>query len=111
MKWDTGEPVEMREPRSKAEEKRHYDRLSQLGCIVCLNIGYGYSAPHVHHIRHGAGMAQRSHYSSAIPLCPNHHQHGGYGVALHAGIKEFEKRYGTEVELLEQVKQLLKDMP
>jgi Recombination enhancement, RecA-dependent nuclease len=92
----------------RKEEKEYYDKLSQLGCIVCINCGYGFSAPHIHHIRHGAGMGQKSDWRDAIPLCPNHHQHGGYGVALHAGIKEFEKRYGTETELRDQVKELLK---
>jgi len=88
-------------------ERQHYDLLSQLGCIVCHNLGYGYSSPHIHHIRHGAGIGQKTSYDKAIPLCPNHHQHGGYGVALHAGVKEFEKRYGTETDLLKQVKKLL----
>jgi len=95
---------------SKAE-REYYDKLSQLGCIVCINLGYGFSTPHIHHIRHGAGMGQKSSWNDAIPLCPNHHQHGGYGIALHAGIKEFEKRYGTETELRNQVKALLNDKP
>lgn len=30
-----------------------------------------------------------------------HHQHGGYGVAYHAGPAEFERRFGTQAELLE----------
>jgi hypothetical protein len=30
-----------------------------------------------------------------------HHRNGGYGIAYHAGRKEFEKRFGSEVELLE----------
>lgn len=93
------------------QERLHYDKLFRLGCIVCYNLGYGYTSPHIHHIRHGVGMAQRSSFDSAIPLCHLHHQHGGYGVALHAGIKEFEKRYGTEVELLEQVTSMLKELP
>jgi hypothetical protein len=33
-----------------------------------------------------------------------HHQHGGYGVAFHAGKKAFEERFGTETELLEWLK-------
>jgi hypothetical protein len=82
-------------------EKKHYDKLHSLGCIVCIRLGYGYSEPHIHHIRHGAGMGQKSVYTDAIPLCPNHHQNGGYGVALHAGQKEFEKKYGTEKDLLD----------
>lgn len=92
------------------EERKHYDKLSQLGCIVCHNLNYGFSPAHIHHIRHGAGAGQKSHWSKAIPLCALHHQHGGYGVALHAGQKEFEKRYGTETQLLEQVNKLLGDI-
>ena len=89
------------------EERKHYDKLSQLGCIVCLQEGYGYSQPHIHHIRNAAGMGQKSHWSLAIPLCPNHHQQGGYGVALHSGQKQFEKNFGTEAELLNKTLDLL----
>jgi hypothetical protein len=91
------------------DEKKHYDNLNQLGCIVCNKLGFGYSVPHIHHIRHGVGMAQKSHWSKAIPLCPLHHQHGGLGVALHAGQKTFEKKYGTEEELLTLTLSLLGD--
>jgi len=82
------------------DEKQHYQTLFDLGCIVCLNEGFGYTMPNIHHIRHGAGMGQKSHWTQAIPLCANHHQHGGYGIALHAGQKEFELRYGTELDYL-----------
>jgi hypothetical protein len=91
------------------DEKNYYDNLNELGCIVCNKLGFGYSVPHIHHIRHGVGMAQISHWSKAIPLCPLHHQHGGLGVALHAGQKTFEKKYGTEIKLLELTLTLLKD--
>jgi hypothetical protein len=92
------------------DERNHYGKLSQLGCIVCIKLGFGYTAPHIHHIRHGAGMGQKTHYSKAIPLCPNHHQHGGYGVAIHAGQKQFESLYGSEESLLELVTHLMKDI-
>jgi hypothetical protein len=36
-----------------------------------------------------------------------HHRLGGYGVAIHVGQREWERRYGTETELLTQTKQLL----
>ena len=91
------------------DERKHYEKLSEIGCIVCRNLGLGYSAPHIHHIRHGVGLGERSHWSLAIPLCPLHHQHGGHGVALHAGQKTFEKKYGTESELLHQTLELIKD--
>jgi hypothetical protein len=89
------------------DERKHYEKLSQIGCIVCRNLGFGYSQPHIHHIRHGAGAGQKSHWSCAIPLCPMHHQNGGYGIALHAGQKTFEKKYGTESQLLQQTLELL----
>lgn len=89
------------------DERKHYERLSALGCIVCRNLHYGYSAPHIHHIRHNVGLAQKSHWANSIPLCPLHHQNGGYGVALHAGQKTFEEKYGTEQELLQKTLKLL----
>lgn len=91
-------------------ERKHYDKLTQMGCIVCKNLSYGYSAPHIHHIRHGAGIGRKNPYWKAIPLCPNHHLNGGYGVAIHAGQKAFEQAYGSEEQLLEQVNKLLEKM-
>lgn len=38
-----------------------------------------------------------------IPLCHAHHRTGGYGVAIHAGRKSWEEKFGTEAELLSQV--------
>jgi hypothetical protein len=89
------------------EEKNHYAKLHQLGCIVCRREGFGYTEPMIHHVRCDAGMGMKSHWSKAIPLCPMHHQHGGYGIALHAGQKAFEEKYGTEEELLEDTSRCL----
>ena len=47
-------------------------------------------------------MGKKSHYKLGIPLCPDHHQNGGYGVALHAGKETFERNFGTEAHLLKQ---------
>lgn len=84
------------------DERNHYDKLAQLGCIVCNLAGLGYSPAEIHHIKSGnAGMGKKSHWSLAIPLCANHHRNGGYTVAIHAGKKAFEAAVGmTEVELL-----------
>lgn len=86
-------------------ERKYFDKLSQLGCIVCLREGYGYSQPEIHHLRTGAGAGQKS--DNVIPLCPQHHRLGGYTIAIHAGQKAFEAKYGTELELLEAVKNLI----
>ena len=91
---------------NKADRER-FNKLSELGFIVCRNLGYGYSPPEVHHLLTGCGMGQRATNDRTIPLCPNHHRCGGHGIAIHAGQREFEKRYGTETELLDQTNELL----
>lgn len=90
-------------------ERRHLDAVASLGCIACRNLGYGASPAHVHHIRTGIGMGQRASHNETIPLCPTHHQHGGHGVAIHAGQKTWEAIHGTELELLQQTKDELKN--
>lgn len=90
------------------EERKHYDRIASHGCIVCKLFGYGYSPTEIHHIRTGTGKGQRSHWSKAIGLCPNHHRLGGYGIAIHSGIRGFEQAIGmSEVELLSKQLDLL----
>lgn len=90
------------------DERRHYDRIAQHGCIACMVLGYGYSPCEIHHIRTGVGKGQKAHWSRAIGLCPNHHRNGGSGIAIHAGIKSFEQTIGmTEVELLNKQLDLL----
>jgi len=50
------------------------------------------------------GMGQRN--TDAIPLCPEHHR-GKEG--FHHRPKTWQKKYGTETELLGQVRELLKN--
>ncbi len=87
--------------KTTAADKRHMSKIAGLGCIVCSNLGYMDSPAEVHHIRHGAGMGQKS--KECIPLCHKHHRTGGYGVAFHAGRMIFEANFGTELELLRRV--------
>lgn len=90
------------------DERNHYDRISQHGCIACIVLGYGNSPCEIHHIRTGTGKGQKSHWSKAIGLCPNHHRNGGRGIAIHAGIRSFEETIGmSEVELLAKQLELL----
>jgi hypothetical protein len=86
----------------KKEEREHLNSVAELCCIVCRNLGYEDSPAEIHHINAG-GMGMRSSNFEVLPLCHVHHRTGGYGVAVHAGKAEFEKRYGSERELLEQV--------
>ena len=84
----------------KKSEKAYLDAVANLGCIVCRDCGYGPTPAVIHHIRTGQGMGQRAGNALVIPLCPQHHNMGGKGVAIHAGQKEWENLYGSELELL-----------
>ena len=82
-------------------EKAHLDAVARLGCLIC-------GAPaEVHHIMSGVGMGQRASHYDTIPLCPRCHRTGPVGVAIHAGKRTWEERHGTELEMLERVRELL----
>lgn len=86
----------------RIRDKAHLAKVAQLPCCVCGNWPV-----EVHHIRQGVGMSQRAGDRETIPLCQAHHRTGGFGVAFHAGPREFQSIYGTERELLEKTLALL----
>lgn len=75
------------------------DRVVALGCIVCG------SPAEVHHLTGDSGIGQKS--RRVLPLCPPHHRTGGYGVALHAGVRGWEARHGEQIDLWYRVNELL----
>ena len=90
-----------------ANEKRHMDMVSQIGCIVCKNQGNYFVPTEIHHTE---GKTKEEAHFKVLPLCYEHHRQGvmnGMWVSRHPWKKEFEKRYGTELELLKQVKEIL----
>ena len=87
-------------------EREHLSRLAELGCVLCIRLGYGQTPAEIHHIREGQGMSQRSSHFEAIPLCPAHHrgQDGFHGL----GKRAFIRRYGVdEIVLLQETKRML----
>lgn len=52
-------------------------------------------------------MGLRARDEDSIPLCERHHRTGGYGVAFHAGQKEWERIHGTQAEHLAKTLALL----
>ncbi|GAA4652061.1 Ref family recombination enhancement nuclease [Kistimonas scapharcae] len=89
------------------DERRYQNALRNTGCIVCINQGIEPAIPaSIHHIRTGTGAGQKASETDVIPLCPAHHQQGGYGVAFHAGPAIWQELYGSELELVEQVREL-----
>ena len=88
-------------------EREWVDKVVAIGCITCRISRGVHSQPEVHHVRSGMGLGQRNSWFNILPLCPICHRLGKHGEALHAGKKAFEKRYGTELELLERVRKLI----
>ena len=88
----------------KKEQKKHYDKVAQLGCVLCRVIYEIKDSPaELHHIRRFGGKRENA---PVIPLCPEHHR-GNTGV--HGlGHKGFASRYGVDEQtLLETTMELL----
>ena len=93
-------------------EKEHMSKVQQLGCIVCFNLGYPGTPAEIHHVYGKTKQAKRNFKRThfyVLPLCPSHHRYGSYKepISRHPYKARFEKAYGTEQELLEQVENLL----
>ena len=85
----------------KKAEKEQLRRVAEMGCYVC-------SRPaEIHHIRHQTGLAMRSSSYETIPLCEILHRLGK--VSVHLGKKEFIKRYGTEQQILAEIRRRLNE--
>lgn len=81
-----------------AKDKRYFTKVVELGCCICQQ------EPEIHH-ETGAGLALKSSNEDVMPLCHRHHRTGGYGVAIHAGVKEWEKIHGTQKHWIKWTKE------
>lgn len=95
-----------KKPANKAE-REHMRRVADLGCIACIKMGYHGTPAEIHHIRTGMGMSQRNSHYNVIPLCFNHHSAQGGPDAIHKNKTLFESKFGSEQQLLEEVRELL----
>ena len=82
--------------KTKAEKER-LQTIAEMPCYACFQDGVEMQSE-VHHIRKHTGMGLRPPHSDTIPLCYSHHRTGK--ISVHLGKKEFEKKYGTEQEIL-----------
>jgi len=82
-------------------ERNWLDAICRLGCCVCLREGRGATPGEPHHLLIGS---RRIGDLNTIPLCQTHHRSGLKTqdfVSRHPWRTEFERRYGTERELLD----------
>lgn len=85
--------------KTKAEKER-LQTIAEMPCYACFQDGLEV-ASEVHHIRSHTGLGLKSSDFMTIPLCPRHHRYGK--VSVHLGKVDFEKKYGTQQEILKKV--------
>ena len=76
------------------------DAVVQLGCIACRVMGVFGTPCEVHHLLKNGERIDHLH---TIGLCPSHHRseiNNMHIVSRHPWRREFETRYGTEMQLL-----------
>lgn len=90
-------------------ERNHMNRVAELGCLACRQLGYHDTPAELHHPRSGAGMSQRASSLDVIGLCPAHHRgtHHPLTPSIHLDRRAFEAAFGTEAALLQRVRDLL----
>jgi hypothetical protein len=114
-------------------KREWFDHIAELGCVCCALEQWGECEPHVmaeqmllnptpgqiHHLKaipNGPGMGQRSDWCFTICLCDGHHEgHWPAGFRLPSICQgspgytrpDFERRYGTEVQLWEYTQKIV----
>jgi hypothetical protein len=89
-------------------EKALWDRLAGLGCVACMKDGR--FNPHVS-IHHVDGRTKPGCHLLVLPLCGPHHQDDGSGtISVHPWKARFEKRYGAQLDLVNECMTLLEKM-
>ena len=97
------------------EIRRRWERLRDHGCIACKKEGIE-RFPEIHHLVSGYRMG----HESTIPLCSWHHRGvpvdidfsksqtaQWMGPSMAENKREFEEKYGSELELLREIDQWL----
>ena len=94
-----------RKKQLKKAEKDYLSKVREIGCIACHQVGKKTEAI-IHHIRKHTGLGLRPSTYDTIPLCPEHHNMGN--ESIHLNKKVFIKKFGTEQDLLHEVKEIIK---
>ena len=80
-------------------EKKHMQKVAELGCIVCRKLGHYDTPAELHHIKKGM-MGKRASNYEVIPLCPYHHRNSK--ESYHQNPLWFTETFGTQTELLQE---------
>lgn len=112
-------PNEGSNPVTKADRRR-LDIIHRLPCVACVQEGLAGCGPvEAHHVVHNGYRRLSGGHQSTLPLGAWHHRaepfdrwtkremESCYGPSLATSKREFVKRYGTELELLERVNAII----
>jgi len=94
--------------RPTAADRRHWRKISLIGCIACVIEREIYTPAEIHHIK---DYGYHNH-KKVLPLCPPHHRPtaGIKGVlSIHGQPKEFRNKFGSDEELFERCMQIIGD--
>lgn len=92
------------------DDKARFDKLTQMGCIVCRRAHGAFVQAEVAHM---TDCGRRVGHQSSFPLCAWHHRgigHTGiktsdmerlYGPSFARSKKDFEAAFGTEADLVQ----------
>jgi hypothetical protein len=101
-----GENVLYGKEKSSNKSRKGKISTNRVNALLCLFSRRIRNQAEVHHIRKHTGMGLRPPHSDTIPLCHSHHRTGK--ISVHLGKKEFEKKYGTEQEILKKINREIK---
>jgi hypothetical protein len=89
-------------PNKRWRSPKYLAAVRELPCVAC-----GTSGPNHAHHRTGGGMGLKAPDHDAFSLCSLHHTAGGYGVAIHAGEKEWEANFGSQDDHIKKTQRKL----
>ncbi len=104
-----GRRMKSKELAVTAAEKILWSRLAALGCIACMKDGWCNTHVSIHHCD---GRTKPGCHGRVLPLCAPHHQQDDTDpagrIAIHPNKARFERRYGTQAELMAMCAHLLR---
>lgn len=99
-----------RRKTTNKKEEEWENRVRARGCIVSSNLGYEDTPAQIHHIKGRTYLEKGGPKGLGLwlilPLSYHFHQSGVKNdkiCSLHPFKKEFERRYGTQMELFDQL--------
>ena len=91
------------ELRRGYKSPKHLGKVAEIPCMACrIEPAPRARRLNLHHLC-GIGAGQKASDLLVLPLCEFHHQVGGVGHAIHAGVEIWEEKFGTQQSLILEI--------